>query len=69
MDFWDLPSSSLHFLAFLFLRSDALPAANRFEGKRGELPSAFLKVVMSYKVSCPRTQQANLSACTPQPPF
>ena len=61
----------LHFynMAFLFLLSDALPATNPlFRGKTG--PTVFhIKVGASHKVPCPRTQQANLPACFPQPPI
>ena len=59
-------SKYLHFYDMAFvLRSDALPATNPlFGGKTG--PLVFhIKVGASRQVSCPRTQQANLPACSP----
>ena len=63
-------SRYLHFYDMAFvLRSDALPATNPlFRGKTG--PSVFhIKMEASRYVSCPMTQQANLLACSPQPPL
>ena len=55
-------------MAFV-LRSDALPATNPlFRGKTGP-PVFHIKAGVSRLVPCSRTQQANLPACSPQPPL
>ena len=61
-------SRYLHFYDMAFvLRSDAFPATNPlFRGKTGP-PVFHIKVGASRSVSCPRTQHANLPACSQQP--
>ena len=55
-------------MAFV-LRSDAFSATNPLFGGKTGPPVFHIKLGASRKVSCPRTQQANLPAYSPQPPL
>ena len=67
---WGHHSRYLHFYDMAFvLRSDALPATNPlFRWKTGP-PDFHINVGASHSVSCPKAQQANLPACSPQSPL
>ena len=61
-------SRYLHFYYMAFvLRSDALPATNALFGEKTGPLVFHIKAGASRWVPCPRTQQANLPACSPQP--
>ena len=63
-------SRYLHFYYMAFvLRSDALPATNPLFGGKTGPPVFHIKAGASRKVPCPRAQQANLPACSPQHPL
>ena len=57
-----------YYMAFV-LRSDALPATNPLCGGKTGPPVFHIKVGASHYVPSPRTQNANLPACSPQPPL